>query len=31
MTGMRVSMLISVALLLFSTVAAFTVFRRRAS
>ena len=29
MTGMRVSMLISVALLLFSTVAAFTVFRRR--
>lgn len=27
MTGMRVSMLISVVLLLFSTVAAFTVFR----
>jgi DHA2 family methylenomycin A resistance protein-like MFS transporter len=29
MTGMRVSMLISVVLLLFSTVAAFTVFRQR--
>jgi hypothetical protein len=31
MTGMRVSMLVSAVLLLASTVAVFTVFRRRAS